>query len=75
MCIRDSYYTLETAIAAVNVKYRHKGRCITYEAAQGRWETKQFTGTRVESWEQALSLIHISRKGCCRWEACYPSSL
>ena len=53
--LENGYYTLETAIAAVNVKYRHKGRCITYEAAQGRWETKQFTGTSVESWEQAAS--------------------
>ena len=35
--LENGYYTLETAIAAVNVKYRHKGRCITYEAAQGRW--------------------------------------
>ena len=53
--LENGYYTLETAIAAVNVKYRYKGRCITYEAAQGRWETKQFTGTSVESWEQAAS--------------------
>lgn len=53
--LENGYYTLETAIAAVNVKYRYKGRCITYEVAQGRWETKQFTGTSVESWEQAAS--------------------
>ena len=49
------YYTLETAIAAVEGKARAKGRCITYETAQGKWETKQFKGTNIESWEQAAS--------------------
>ena len=53
--LENGYYTLETAITAVNVKYRHKGRCITYEAAQGRWETKQFVGTSLTAWEQPAS--------------------
>ena len=53
--LESGYYTLETAIAAVEGKARVKGRCITYETAQGKWETKQFKGTNIESWEQAAS--------------------
>ena len=53
--LESGYYTLETAIAAVEEKVRAKGRCITYETAQGKWETKQFKGTSIESWEQAAS--------------------
>ena len=53
--LESGYYTLETAIAAVEGKARAKGRCITYEMAQGKWETKQFKGTNIESWEQAAS--------------------
>ena len=53
--LESGYYTLETAIAAVEGKARAKGRCITYETAQGKWETKQFKGTNIESWEQAVS--------------------
>ena len=53
--LESGYYTLATAIIVVEEKRRGKGRCITYEAAQGRWETKQFTGTSVESWEQPAS--------------------
>lgn len=53
--LESGYYTLETAIAAVEKKVRAKGRCITYETAQGKWETKQFKGTSIESWEQAAS--------------------
>lgn len=53
--LESGYYTLETAIAAVDGKARAKGRCITYETAQGKWETKQFKGTNIESWEQAAS--------------------
>jgi hypothetical protein len=53
--LENGYYTLETAIAAVEGKARAKGRCITYETAQGKWETKQFKGTNIESWEQAAS--------------------
>ena len=53
--LESGYYTLEPAIAAVEGKARAKGRCITYETAQGKWETKQFKGTNIESWEQAAS--------------------
>ncbi len=53
--LESGYYTLEPAIAAVEEKVRAKGRCITYETAQGKWETKQFKGTSIESWEQAAS--------------------
>ena len=53
--LESGYYTLETAIAAVEGKARAKGRCITYETAQGKWETKQFKGTNIESWDQAAS--------------------
>ncbi len=53
--LESGYYTLETAIVAVEEKKRAKGRCITYETAQGKWETKQFKGTSTDSWEQAAS--------------------
>ena len=53
--LESGYYTLETAIKAVEEKQRAKGRCVTYETAQGKWETKQFVGTNLESWEQAAS--------------------
>ena len=53
--LESGYYTLETAIAAVEGKARAKGRCITYETAQGKWETKQFKGTNIGSWEQVAS--------------------
>lgn len=53
--LESGYYTLATAIVAVEEKKRAKGRCITYETAQGKWETKQFIGTSLDSWEQAAS--------------------
>ena len=53
--LESGYYTLATAIAAVEEKKRAKGRCITYETAQGKWETKQFKGTSTDSWEEAAS--------------------
>lgn len=53
--LESGYYTLATAIVAVEEKKRAKGRCITYETAQGKWETKQFIGTSIDSWEQAAS--------------------
>lgn len=49
--LESGYYTLATAIAAVDEKYRQKGRCITYEVSQGKWETKQFCGTSLAAWE------------------------
>lgn len=49
----SGYYTLATAAAAVDTKYRGLGRCITYESAQGVWATKQFVGTAVSSWTSA----------------------
>ena len=49
--LQSGYYTLATAIVAVDEKYRYKGRCITYEVSQGKWETKQFTGTSLTAWE------------------------
>ena len=51
----DGYYTLATAIKAVEEKQRAKGRCVTYESAQGKWVTKQFIGTSLDSWEQEAS--------------------
>ncbi len=53
--LESGYYTLATAITAVNGKYRYKGRCITYEVSQGKWETKQFIGTSLTAWEQPAS--------------------
>lgn len=49
------YYTLPGAIKAVEEKLRGKGRCVTYEVSQGKWETKQFTGTILAAWEQPAS--------------------
>lgn len=51
----DGYYTLATAIAAVEEKKRVKGCCITYETGQGIWETKQFIGTDIDTWEEEAS--------------------
>ena len=53
--LESGYYTLATAITAVEEKQRGKGRCITYEVSQGKWETKQFIGTNLASWEQPAS--------------------
>lgn len=64
--LESGYYTLETAIAAVEGKARAKGRCITYETAQGKWETKQFKGTNIESWEQAASWEDFGGDGTVR---------
>ena len=61
--LESGYYTLETAIAAVEGKARAKGRCITYETAQGKWEAKQFKGTNIESWEQAASWENFGGDG------------
>lgn len=53
--LESGYYVLSSAIGAVDEKYRYKGRCITYEVSQGKWETKQFVGTSLSSWEQEAS--------------------
>lgn len=53
--LETGYYTLTTAIKAVEDKLRGKGRCITYEEAQGRWVTKQFVGTYRTQWEHEAS--------------------
>ncbi len=53
--LADGFYTLATAIAAVEEKKRVKGACVTYEAAQGKWVTKQFVGTNIASWESESS--------------------
>lgn len=52
------YYTLATAIKAVEAKERKKGRCVSYETEPGKWETKQFTGSTTESWEEPVSWGH-----------------
>ena len=51
----SGYYTLETAIAAVPEKNRSKGLCITFEASQGKWTTKQFVGSTLDAWTTAAS--------------------
>lgn len=53
--LENGYYTLATAIKAVEEKQRAKGRCITYEVSQGKWETKQFIGTNLSSWDSISS--------------------
>ena len=49
--LESGYYTLATAIKAVEEKQRAKGRCVTFEVSQGKWVTKQFIGTNLASWE------------------------
>ena len=61
--LSDGYYTLQTAIAAVEAKQRRKGLCVTYETAQGKWETKQFVGTSLDSWEQATAWADFGGDG------------
>ena len=51
----SGYYTLATAIVAVEQKRRGQGCCITYETAVGKWETKQFVGTSLSAWETPSS--------------------
>ncbi|MEZ3589646.1 MAG: LamG domain-containing protein [Muribaculaceae bacterium] len=46
------HHTLATAIAAVEAGRRGRGRCITFEAAQGEWVTYQFDGASIDLWEQ-----------------------
>lgn len=53
--LESGFYTLETAIKAVAVKLRAKGRCVTYESSNGKWETSQFVGTSLDSWENPES--------------------
>lgn len=53
--LSSGYHTLATAIAAVDEKQRGKGRCITYEVSQGKWDIRQFTGTSTDSWTQEAS--------------------
>jgi len=53
--LESGYYTLASAIKAVEEKKRAKGRCITFEASQGKYITKQFVGTNVENWESEAS--------------------
>lgn len=53
--IESGFYTLATAIVAVEEKKRMKGACITFEVSQGKWQTKQFVGTNLDSWESESS--------------------
>lgn len=53
--LETGYYTLATAIKAVEEKLRAKGRCITFEVSQGRYLTKQFVGTNLATWESESS--------------------
>lgn len=61
--LSDGYYTLDTAIKAIDEKIRKKGLCITYEVSQGKWATKQFTGTSLESWEQTTAWLDFGGDG------------
>lgn len=53
--LETGYYTLATAIKAVEEKKRVRGCCITFEESQGKWRTKQFIGTNIDSWAQEAS--------------------
>ena len=51
----NGFHTLATAIVAVEEKKRVKGACVTFEVSQGKWQTKQFVGTNLNSWESESS--------------------
>lgn len=53
--LESGYYDLGGAIAAIEEKKRVKGACITWEASQGKWQTKQFVGSSLSSWESESS--------------------
>lgn len=53
--LEAGYYTLGAAIKVVEEKKRAKGCCITFEESLGKWRTKQFVGTNIDSWEQEAS--------------------
>ena len=53
--LESGFYTLATAIKAVEEKMRTKGACVTFEVSQGKWQTKQFIGTNIASWESESS--------------------
>ena len=53
--LENGFYTLSSAIKAVEEKLRRKGACVTFEVSQGKWQTKQFIGTNLASWESESS--------------------
>lgn len=53
--LAEGFYTLGTAIRAVEEKKRVKGACVTFEVSQGKWQTNQFVGTSLNSWESESS--------------------
>lgn len=53
--LAEGYYTLATAIKTVEDKLRAKGRCVTFEVSQGKYQTKQFAGTNLATWESESS--------------------
>lgn len=61
--LENGFYTLETAVKAVAEKKRRLGLCITYETAQGKWQTKQFVGTSLDSWEEASAWTDFGGDG------------
>ncbi|MCR5394165.1 MAG: hypothetical protein K6E86_02060 [Bacteroidales bacterium] len=61
--LESGYYTLSTAIAAVEEKRRCKGCCITYETTVGKWETKQFVGTSLTTWTETASWVDFGGAG------------
>ena len=51
----NGFYSLASAIKAVEEKKRVKGACVTFEVSQGKWQTKQFVGSSLNSWESESS--------------------
>lgn len=62
----SGYHTLSSAIRAVEAKRRAKGRCITFEASQGKYVTKQFAGTDLAAWESEGSWEDFGAGGTVR---------
>lgn len=46
--LESGFYTLATALKAIDKDFRSKGLCITYQISEGHWETKQYLGDNVE---------------------------
>ena len=46
--LESGYYTLATALAAIDQDNRRSGICITYQISEGHWATKQYLGAGLD---------------------------
>jgi hypothetical protein len=52
------YYTLATALAALDVRYRASGVLITFEVSNGKWEVWQFLGSLTD-WADTTKWVRL----------------